>query len=971
MKKSIATFILLLAITPMNAWGRACNGCLGDYFTTSNPSTDVSTNANNIGVAGSPSTNASPCVDVGTYNMGPTDGADYPKADASDGGSALNNAFKNQTNFAVGGYFYFTLTNSTQALISTTDLSTFSSGLYMSNQYPQVWYGTTPSLLTSSVGLAINTCYYIGYSYNGSTISLYATANPQSYTAAVATVSWASGSSQNCTYIQFGRRTDTGGYQLYGYENDVCFFASAESSLPFDVSYGPTPTNTYTPTYTPTPTPSPTYTPSYTLTMTVTPANTYTVVPTSICTPPFNNTAAEPTPIMGWESYDALGAGATTSQLEAQGDAMASNLRAYGWDYMNIDSTNGPYYDVLGNYHYGSLININTVASHWALEGLKWGFYTDAYQTMCSSTGQGVYGYEYGTALWAAQNGASYYKVDSCGMTNGDLINWVNQWVLNGNAVQNAYQITGNRMIYDICENGVGSPWLGWGAACGGNEWKVTNDTQDTWASTMGNAETAVALYQYAGKGYYNNAGDLTVGMGGLSTTQYTAQRDYWAMIPSPWILQIDMTSMSGTTLGLLTNPRVISVLQDTNCTPGHIVQNYGAHQYTIVRPLANGTYAIFLFNGTGSTASLTTTWSTWSAYAQTGTLYLTNADTGANLGAFTGSYTASSMPATSGVLLIAQAGPGCPPTPTAVATSTLIPTVTPVVATNTPTITPSQTPSAPPKDLLALYWSNQINPSLQNSYLNQAYPNDVNSQVSAYPVNINFVSGGSCSGTYSTQGFTGCCVDIGPGTNPNNVLIAPTIRTEVSFRITSLSGTSPLYSYVDTTTGTEWSFGVLSTGAPYLIYGNNVQVNGTSGTFSAGVCYTVDVVAGAAGNYVYYNGSVIITGSAYAFPFGNFFNNYCQIGRDAGNGNTCTNCQITNFAVYDDAPATLPSTQWFSWTATITPTQSPVCLGSPTITPTLTPSPSCTVTATASPTIALTATPTPTITPYLPCLPY
>src|SRR3954466_9542523 len=57
--------------------------------------------------------------------------------------------------------------------------------------------------------------------------------------------------------------------------------------------------------------------------------------PVGFAAPALNNLS--PTPPMGWNSYDSYGALATESQIKANADYMALNLKSHGYSYVCLD----------------------------------------------------------------------------------------------------------------------------------------------------------------------------------------------------------------------------------------------------------------------------------------------------------------------------------------------------------------------------------------------------------------------------------------------------------------------------------------------------------------------------------------------------------------------------------------------------------------------------------------------------------
>ena len=98
------------------------------------------------------------------------------------------------------------------------------------------------------------------------------------------------------------------------------------------------------------------------------------------------------------------------------------------------------------------------------------------------------------------------------------------------------------------------------------------------------------------GNGGWNDPDMLEVGNGGETTYQYQTQMSIWAIQAAPLIAGNDLTTMSSTTLGLLANPDIIAVDQDSLGVQGHRVWQLGPEEIW-VKPMADGSVVVGLFN--------------------------------------------------------------------------------------------------------------------------------------------------------------------------------------------------------------------------------------------------------------------------------------------------------------------------------------------------------------------------------------
>jgi hypothetical protein len=114
-------------------------------------------------------------------------------------------------------------------------------------------------------------------------------------------------------------------------------------------------------------------------------------------------------------------------------------------------------------------------------------------------------------------------------------------------------------------------------------------------------------------------------------------------------------------TTAILTNPDIIAVDQDSLGAQGTVVATPSANLEIWSKPMAGtNTRAVALFNRTGSAASMTVQWSTIGI--PTGAATVRDLWNQKDLGPFTGSYTASSVPSHGVVVLKVVSTPwlGC-----------------------------------------------------------------------------------------------------------------------------------------------------------------------------------------------------------------------------------------------------------------------------------------------------------------------
>jgi alpha-galactosidase len=112
-------------------------------------------------------------------------------------------------------------------------------------------------------------------------------------------------------------------------------------------------------------------------------------------------------------------------------------------------------------------------------------------------------------------------------------------------------------------------------------------------------------LQSFAGPGHWNDPDMLEVGNGGMGHDEYITHMSLWAMLAAPLLAGNDLSKMSAADLAILTNKEVIAVDQDAKGVQGHRVAQQGPLEVW-AKPLADGSYAVGLFNRSESPAPVT-----------------------------------------------------------------------------------------------------------------------------------------------------------------------------------------------------------------------------------------------------------------------------------------------------------------------------------------------------------------------------
>jgi hypothetical protein len=380
-------------------------------------------------------------------------------------------------------------------------------------------------------------------------------------------------------------------------------------------------------------------------------------------------------PYMGWSSwsmqsskYPGLNPNGDYSYLtEAnvlkQTDALASKLKTYGYDYVNIDA--GWWMDntwKTGFDQYGRQTpnpvrfphGMKSVADHIHSKGLKAGIYLPVglekgaygggkvpiwnapgcttadivYPDLRTTNGwDSAYKLDFGNpcaqkyidsqAQMFADWGYDFLKLDGVGpgsFKSGDNYNNVADVA----AWHTAIGATGRPIHLELSwslDIGHAADWKKYS-----NGWRIDTDVE-CYCNTLVSWENSVndrwydapAWSHKAGPGGWNNLDSLDVGNGqmdGLTKAERQSYMTLWAISKSPLYTGDDLTKLDSYGVSLLTNQEVIAV--DQNTSPiARPVTSMGDQQVWATKN-SDGSYTVALFNLGGAPASVTAEWASF-----------------------------------------------------------------------------------------------------------------------------------------------------------------------------------------------------------------------------------------------------------------------------------------------------------------------------------------------------------------------
>ena len=368
------------------------------------------------------------------------------------------------------------------------------------------------------------------------------------------------------------------------------------------------------------------------------------------------------TPQMGWNDWNSYGCGISENAVTNTAAIMAANgMKAAGYQYVNVDDcwattardSNGVVVVNTSKFPRG----LKTVADFVHSKGLKFGLYTDHGTNTCSSSNPvGSYGYEYLDAMTYAQFGADYLKNDSCKLPVTDVP--YDDYFRMADGLMKS----GRQIFTSLCPNAAHYEY--WSPDVG-NSWRTTGDIHASFSSMLGRIDPNSKSAYLAGPGRWNDPDMLEVGNGEFATNFVAAQTHFsmWCIMAAPLLAGNNLTTMSAQTLQILTNAEAIAVDQDPAGEQGIRVAGSAPSGEVWSKPLGYDftTRAVVLLNrSTNAATNITCYWTNLAL--QPGSATVRDLWSHADLGTFTGSFTATVPPFGSRLLKIVGTPVSPPP---------------------------------------------------------------------------------------------------------------------------------------------------------------------------------------------------------------------------------------------------------------------------------------------------------------------
>lgn len=323
------------------------------------------------------------------------------------------------------------------------------------------------------------------------------------------------------------------------------------------------------------------------------------------------------TPPMGWNSWNVWGLSVTADKVRAAADAFVRlGLADHGYNYVNIDDGWEAARDADGeiqtNEKFGSM---PALANYVHGLGMKLGIYSSPGTLTCGGYMGSLHHEAQDAATWAKW-GIDYVKYDWCSYgqeaKGNSLMEYKRPYIIMREGLDKA-----NRdIVYSLCQYGMGNVW-GWGESIGGDVWRTTGDITDTWTSM-----TSIG-FSHSDRGYrigpsaWNDPDMLVVGRLGwgsapranrLGGNEQITHITLWSLLAAPLLIGCDLTQVDEFTKRLLLNHDMIEIDQDPLGKPATRIRQDGSTEVW-ARPLADGGYAVGLFNRGAAKTSVEVDW--------------------------------------------------------------------------------------------------------------------------------------------------------------------------------------------------------------------------------------------------------------------------------------------------------------------------------------------------------------------------
>ena len=270
------------------------------------------------------------------------------------------------------------------------------------------------------------------------------------------------------------------------------------------------------------------------------------------------------------------------------------------------------------------------VADYVHAKGLKFGMYSCAGTRTCAGY-PGSFDHEFQDARTFASWGVDFLKYDFCYFPA--FANCRHRYLIMAQALRS----TGRDILFSACNWGVQEPW-NWMRSIGAHMYRSTGDIVDNFASTAHIMNSQMNNFNANASGCFNDMDMLTIGMAGQGFVgredcnnyrEYETQFAFWCFCAAPLMMGADLRKVSDEYRTMLQHKELIRLHQDPECRPPYRVREQDGF-HILVRHLADGEFAVGVFNLNGNARHIEITFAELGVPADSGVkLELTDVITG------------------------------------------------------------------------------------------------------------------------------------------------------------------------------------------------------------------------------------------------------------------------------------------------------------------------------------------------------
>ncbi|MEO6529935.1 MAG: NPCBM/NEW2 domain-containing protein [Specibacter sp.] len=357
------------------------------------------------------------------------------------------------------------------------------------------------------------------------------------------------------------------------------------------------------------------------------------------------------TPPMGYNNWAHYMCNIDEQLFRDQADAMvAKGLDKAGYDTVTVDDcwmqkdrdANGDLQTRAETFPSG----MKALGDYIHSKGLKFGLYQDSGVVTCSGGDYaGSYGHFDQDMKLFAKFGVDYVKMDGCNVPSvagetqeqtykriyfeeAEAIKNSGRPMVLSNSAPAYFSIPAKLPAWYSVMDWSGEMSQLWRESWDIDVYNTANPSTSRWPGIMRNYDYNKPIQRFASVGHWNDPDYIIGGNAGVSPVEARTQLSLWSMMASPLILSTDITSIPDDFLADLTHPGMLAIDQDPAGIQGTLVSSDGTGE-VMYRPLADGTFAVSLFNRSGASATVSTT-AAKLGFAPGGSYEITNVWTGA-----------------------------------------------------------------------------------------------------------------------------------------------------------------------------------------------------------------------------------------------------------------------------------------------------------------------------------------------------